>query len=142
MGTARTSVDEGARQTSVELRLPAEPIAPALARAGIQVITDQLPERAAVDVTLLTTELVSNAVRHAARSAVDDVTLRITVDALVRVDVVDCGALFEAPTPTAPWEAHTSGWGLFLVDKLSRAWGIEEEPSGKRVWFELDPSDE
>src|ERR1043166_4659643 len=52
-----------------ELRLAADAIAPALARAGVHHITSELPEGAAADVELLMTEVVSNAVRHASTSS-------------------------------------------------------------------------
>jgi hypothetical protein len=30
------------------------------------------------------------------------------------------------------------GWGLFLVQRLAREWGVKEDDGGsKRVWFEL-----
>jgi anti-sigma regulatory factor (Ser/Thr protein kinase) len=124
-----------------ELRLPAESIAPALARAGLRSVTADLPDRVAADAALLTTEVVSNAVIHASTRPGDEVTVRIYSDHTVRVEVVDCGELFEPPNPRQPWDMRPTGWGLFLVDSVADAWGIEEEANGKMVWFELDPSD-
>jgi anti-sigma regulatory factor (Ser/Thr protein kinase) len=124
-----------------ELRLPAEPIAPALARAGIRSVTHDLGDRTSADVALLTTELVTNAVQHASSTTADEVIVRIAADDAVRVEVHDCGTLFEAPAPREPWDARANGWGLFLVDSVARAWGIDADRAGKKVWFELDPSD-
>jgi two-component sensor histidine kinase len=50
---------------SVELRLPAEPTAPAEARAVVEAIGSDLPEAVLVDAKLLLTELVANAVKYA-----------------------------------------------------------------------------
>jgi anti-sigma regulatory factor (Ser/Thr protein kinase) len=124
-----------------ELRLPADSIAPALARAGLRSVTRGLPDRAAADLALLTTEIVSNAVRHASRSPGDEIILRVAADDdIVRVEVVDGGELFEPLPAGGPWDVRSDGWGLYLVDALAKAWGIEEEANGKRVWFELDPA--
>jgi anti-sigma regulatory factor (Ser/Thr protein kinase) len=124
-----------------ELRLPAERIAPALARASIDHIASTLPDHVAADLNLLTTEVVSNAVRHGSRSGADEIIFRIAVDDVVRVDVVDAGGLFEPPRFEPPYEIPTSsGWGLYLVDRLASAWGVEAEGDRKKVWFELDPT--
>jgi anti-sigma regulatory factor (Ser/Thr protein kinase) len=122
-----------------QLRLPAESIAPALARAGIRPITDGLPERTAADVALLTSEIVSNAVQHVSGTPGDEIIVRIGGDEVIRVEVVDCGVLFDPPVPRQPWDARSNGWGLYLVDSVARAWGVESEGPGKKVWFELDP---
>jgi len=122
-----------------QLRLPAESIAPALARAGIRPVTDGLSERAAADIALLTSEIVANAVQHASETAADEVIVRIGGDDMIRVEVLDCGVLFDPPTPRRPWDARPNGWGLYLVDSVARAWGVESEGPGKKVWFELDP---
>lgn len=57
---------------------------------------------------------------------------------MIRVEVVDGGSLFKPPVLDGPHDVWSSGWGLFLVDRLARAWGNEAEGTGKRVWFELD----
>jgi len=38
------------------------------------------------------------------------------------------------PTPAAD---RGAGWGLYLVDKLTRSWGAEQAPDA-HVWFELE----
>jgi anti-sigma regulatory factor (Ser/Thr protein kinase) len=83
---------------------------------------------------LLTSELVTNAIRHArTRFAVevnhsDGVELRVAVsdDSPAQPRVV-----------VAPPEAQ-SGRGLFFVDQYASAWGVDATPDGgKRVWFAL-----
>jgi hypothetical protein len=49
------------------------------------------------------------------------------------VSVTDAGAGFDPATPTAGDE---SGWGLFIVDRLSHRWGVDRR-GGTRVWFEM-----
>ena len=83
-------------------------------------------------VLLLTTELVSNAVRHG------DSPIRLMLQAdgsRVRVEVSDGST--RPPVMRAPDLAETGGRGLHFVDTLSEAWGHEHNGAGKRVWFEV-----
>ena len=82
--------------------------------------------------SLLTSELVTNAVLHA-DSAIE---LRVAREAnLIRFEVEDHGG--GHPKPRHPRPEETSGRGLALVDTLSDAWGVDRINSGKAVWFEL-----
>ncbi|MFI6766292.1 ATP-binding protein [Streptomyces sp. NPDC050355] len=81
--------------------------------------------------TLLTSELVTNALVHAEGGAV--VTARIG-DRL-RVEVRDCAS--GRPEVRPATVDGTSGRGLLLVRSLADAWGIRTEGLGKCVWFEL-----
>ncbi|MGY5133102.1 ATP-binding protein [Streptomyces nigrescens] len=81
--------------------------------------------------TLLTSELVTNALVHAGGGAI--VTARVS-DRL-RVEVRDF--VPGRPEPRAPTTDGTSGRGLMLVRSLADAWGIRTESLGKSVWFEL-----
>jgi anti-sigma regulatory factor (Ser/Thr protein kinase) len=123
-----------------EVRLPAEAIAPALARAALRSSTTGLPETVIGDLALLVTEVVSNAVRHGTHGPIDDVIVRIAAEDRVRVEVVDPGTPFDRPPGPEPFDDAPSGWGLFLLDRLASAWGVEPEGAGKKVWFELTPT--
>lgn len=81
---------------------------------------------------LLVSELVTNAVLHA-RSEVT-VTVSPRADR-VRVEVGDTGA--GTPFLRRPSEAATTGRGLGLVQSCALAWGVQPQPLGKAVWFEL-----
>jgi two-component sensor histidine kinase len=73
--------------------------------------------------SLLVSELATNAVLHARTSF----AVRVTMTAkAIRVSVTDHSFL------------HPTGRGLHLVDSLSDRWGVLLEPPGKTVWFELD----
>jgi len=122
-------------RSEVELRLPPEPIASTLARAAVAAIGSGLPEAVVSDVELLTSEVVSNAVRHANLDPSQEIVLRIVSDGYVRVEVADPGPPFEAERRRRG--SGSSGWGLFLVDALATSWGVEPEGRGKTVWFEL-----
>jgi anti-sigma regulatory factor (Ser/Thr protein kinase) len=126
-------------QARTELHLPGEPIAPALARAGVRGAVNGIPERALADLELLVTEVVTNAIRHGRRQPTDEVVVRLFTGQCLRVEVVDTGPTFERPEAPDRLAPSPSGWGLFLLDRLATAWGVEAERAGKTVWFELDP---
>ena len=104
----------------------------ALARLRQQVEPDVLD-----DLELLVSELIANSVRHATgEDPTQSIRVRASADSdRVRVEVVDPGAGF-AHVPTEPDAMQTGGRGLYLVEILADAWGIESEPS-TCVWFEL-----
>ena len=83
---------------------------------------------------LLTSELVTNAITHAAG---ERVMLVITcVCGQLRVDVHDTSPA--APVLVdAPVDAET-GRGLMLVASLSAGWGCYRTPAGKAVYFTLE----
>jgi DNA-binding NarL/FixJ family response regulator len=84
-------------------------------------------------VTLLTSELVTNAVVHAGSDV--DVVVRLT-GALARVEVTDRSEL--VPAPRLSSLDDDSGRGLALVQALARRWGTNRQPGGgKTVWFEV-----
>ncbi len=85
---------------------------------------------------LAVTEVVSNAVRHS--GAGEDITLAITPKAgYLCVRVTDSGAGL-VPQPGAMDSDEGAGFGLFIVEQLTRRWGMTREDGRTRVWFELD----
>jgi len=87
-------------------------------------------------VALLTSELVTNAILHAHSEI--ELNVSLTPDA-IRIDVADHSA--DLPAMRAAAEEDTSGRGLGLVEALAMAWGVDERPGGKSVWFELPRPD-
>ena len=85
-------------------------------------------------VTLLVSELVTNAVVHAGSDV--EVMVRLTPTA-ARVEVTDASADGVAPRDATTEE--DSGRGLALVGNLARRWGVRPAPGGgKTVWFEVE----
>ena len=123
--------------TRIEVRLPPELLACRLARAAVASVGSELPEAAMSDVELLTSEVVSNAVKHGNLDPRQEILLRIETDGRIRVEVRDQAPPFEVE-PREP-RPGTSGWGLFLVDRIATMWGMEPDGAGKRVWFEIEP---
>lgn len=87
---------------------------------------------------LLTTELVTNSVRHAGLTAADRIVLQVRRrDDWVRVDVVDRGRRYEPRVPVFSDLDDSSGRGLVFVDRLAERWGVDHESQNRRHWFEL-----
>jgi anti-sigma regulatory factor (Ser/Thr protein kinase) len=92
---------------------------------------------ACVEAELLTCELVTNAVQHAAGAA--GVTVAVMYRGpLVHVDVIDDGR-----TGLPHWHEadgqDEGGRGFLLVNEISQRWGFLRERAGTCVWFELGP---
>ena len=84
---------------------------------------------------LLTSELVTNAIKHKADDN-DTVLLVITwAEDQMRIEVHDASR-FEPLLVDAPPDAET-GRGLMLVDSLSAEWGFRKTAAGKAVYFTL-----
>ena len=82
---------------------------------------------------LLTSELVTNAIRHEAGQTI---TLAITCSCgQLRVDVHDSSYSWPVVLE-APADAE-AGRGLMLVATLSDEWGFYRTPAGKAVYFTL-----
>jgi anti-sigma regulatory factor (Ser/Thr protein kinase) len=82
--------------------------------------------------SLLTTEVVANAVRYAA----DQIALRVSLDdEVVRVEVQDTNPVLPEGRRVA--RGATSGRGLQVVDALAQRWGAQRQGTGKIVWFEI-----
>lgn len=90
--------------------------------------SDEFIER----VLLLTSELVTNAYRHAG----SDTRLSIRRDDdCVRIEVRDAG---HGGVKLRPLDANrTDGRGLHIVDSLADRWGHHSDRDGTVVWFEL-----
>jgi anti-sigma regulatory factor (Ser/Thr protein kinase) len=92
--------------------------------------------------TLLTSELVTNAIQHTDSGApggtVTIVVLQVRGGVLV--EVVDNGS---AGTPVVKADLYAAeGHGLFMVQQLAAQWGYLREESGTTVWFHLATADE
>lgn len=84
-------------------------------------------------VTLLVSELVTNAVLHAGSDV--EVMVRLTSTAAC-IEVTDASA--EAIAPRDATVEEDSGRGLALVGSLAQRWGVRPAPGGgKTVWFEV-----
>ena len=109
------------------------PLSPAAARAAAAELMNELHlERLADDVSLVVSELVTNAVRYAE----PPVTLEIeAADDGVTIAVADGSP--GRPQPRDAGVDEEGGRGLALIDLLARETGIRPQPPGKTVWAVL-----
>jgi serine phosphatase RsbU (regulator of sigma subunit)/anti-sigma regulatory factor (Ser/Thr protein kinase) len=89
---------------------------------------------------LLTSEMLANVLMHTDA----DATLLARVTRAdggtggprrLRVEVTDSGEAL--PHRREPGELASSGRGLFLIQELATAWGVDPRGEGKTIWFEL-----
>jgi anti-sigma regulatory factor (Ser/Thr protein kinase) len=110
---------------------------PEARRLACAVASFHLSDRQLKSFELAVTEVVSNAVRH---GGAEGETIRLAVtpkDGYMCVQVTDSGPGL-VPKPGALEADDDGGFGLFIVEQLTRRWGVTREDSRTRVWFELD----
>jgi anti-sigma regulatory factor (Ser/Thr protein kinase) len=117
--------------------LVAEPLSVAQARAWLSsVAADLIDTSRRGTLALVISEIVTNAIRHG--GAGGEILLAATPkEDYLCVQVTDDGAGF-APRPRAMSSEEHGGFGLFLVERLTRRWGMTRENRQTRVWFEFD----
>jgi anti-sigma regulatory factor (Ser/Thr protein kinase) len=115
------------------LDIPRDAHAPAIARRMVDDFDGLVAPKTADQARLLLSEVVTNAVRHGAGERV-----RILIDGVqggeLRCEVMDEGDGFVPKARDKPPTVE-GGWGLHLVETLSRRWGVRE--GSTHVWFEL-----
>ena len=125
----------------VSIEIPADAEAAAVARefiaGALAVGFLQHRQHRLEDVGLLTSEVVTNSVRHAGLAPGDTIGLAVDVsERRIRVEVADDGPGFDPLDLPESSPEGVGGWGLRIVNQLSDRWGvIRDEPN--HVWFEV-----
>lgn len=139
--------------THAAVRMVARPASVPAARRFVTDVLSRSGHRELVgDVGLCVSELVTNATLH---SGAEFFEIDLDVGpGKVRLAVLDAGTspvdvLARKPGLSDAFldeisadDAATTGRGLFLVSALAAGWGIEELPSGKRIWAEFPAGSE
>ncbi len=134
----------GTRQRAAILGSVTVPGSPEQVSAARAFIARTIAGQPGVDsdaATLLTSELVTNAIQHTDSGAPGGTVtvVVIGVPGGVLVEVVDDGS---AATPTVKGDLFAAeGHGLFLVQALAAQWGYLRDPAGTTVWFHLTATD-
>jgi two-component sensor histidine kinase len=123
----------------LELELGAVPMPARLGRA----LTAELCRRCGMGelvptAELVVSELVTNAIEHAAGAGRDGARVTLTVSVTrrgVSIEVADPDPHGPAVGAAGPWDE--GGRGTFLVAAHSSSWGWRPRPDGKSVWAEL-----
>ena len=107
--------------------------APAEARHLVNSLADDIPAPILDDVRLVTSELVTNSVRHAGNPPGHPIQVILDVNPdRVRLEVVD-RSVFD-PTPETSTELREVKWGLVLLDRIADDWGRISEGG---IWAEF-----
>jgi anti-sigma regulatory factor (Ser/Thr protein kinase) len=124
------------RCNDVEMLLPSDPSAPAMARATIRGLNGALSSSMVERVSLVASELVTNALRHAiAADPVPALTIALEPHRVV-LSVSDRGSFFD-PDVQSRKPGLDGGFGLPLVDSIADRWRVENVPT-TRVICEFD----
>ena len=120
------------------LTIPGRPEQVGLARAFVaQTFSSKLIKADCDAATLLTSEIVTNAIQHT-KSGVDGGTVTIVVIGVahgVLIEIIDDGS---AGAPIVKGDLYAAeGHGLFLVQYLATEWGYLKDSAGTTVWFHL-----
>ena len=132
--------EQRAGAPELRLQLARDEQAPAAARRAVEgwcppELSGGAPRRETL--VLLVSEVVTNAVLHSPRSVEGPIELTARVEEeLIRVMVTDPGDGFTPPEPPAPRRLQIGGYGLHVVSRAARRWGVERD-GGTRVWFEI-----
>lgn len=114
--------------------LPVAVGTPGQARMAVGRFLTGAPPPRVVDVLLLVSELVTDAVRRAGASPTDE--LRIDVwpgPTTIRVAVTDPG-----PTGGEEADEDPDGWKGRLLARISDRWGVDGDGTATSAWFEVD----
>jgi anti-sigma regulatory factor (Ser/Thr protein kinase) len=128
---ARTRVLDADHVVSWDVPVDPAAVADVRARATRQVEAWGFTELA-MTTELIVSELVTNAIRHAA----SPVRLRLLRDSRLACEVADGSST--APRLRHPRSTDEGGRGLFLVAQLAHRWGVRYTPEGKIIWAEQE----
>jgi len=137
VGKMPRTMEHGLRPAApTVLLLPSDASAPAAARASLAELAGELPADLLRNLSLVATELVTNALLHAGVAdpaptmSVAMTPSQVTLTVHDRGASFDLDAVFKQPGPSG-------GWGLRLVDSLVDRWRIERS-GGTRVVCEIE----
>ena len=89
------------------------------------------------DAVLVLSELVSNAIKHAAPLPGGQITIRWVIRPdFLHLEITDGGAVTR-PRAGAPAASAISGRGLDIVRRVCSQWGVTEDEETVTVWADL-----
>lgn len=100
-----------------------------------ELLAADLSRALSADAELILTELVTNAIRHAAPLEGSEILLGWEFSgAQLMLWVSDGGSETCSPHARTVGPTATSGRGLAIVSALAERWGVEHEPDRTTVW--------
>jgi anti-sigma regulatory factor (Ser/Thr protein kinase) len=129
----------GEVRTSSVVFLPHTPSSVSVVRRRLaaELLAVGVYEETAEDATVILSELISNALRHARPLPSGDIRVAWTRQGdLIQLAVSDGGAMTE-PRRARATLSSLGGRGLSIVETLAEGWGVLHEDSGTTVWATL-----
>ena len=119
---------------AISVDLPLERESAGRAREHLKAYRGLLDETSFIDLQLLASELVVEALRATPDAQDRKIELRAGLDdGRVRVEV--SSAAYRLPSRHS--KPGDVGWGICLVERLSGRWGFRHEPDKATVWLDL-----
>ena len=107
-------------------------------RLGAELRTRGVAEPAICDATIVLSELMSNAVRHARPLPGAQIQVAWTLDdGTLDLAVSDGGGPTQPRTERPASVSSLGGRGLGIVNHMSRRWGVRSDDHGATVWAVL-----
>lgn len=128
-----------AGRTSRSVTVPHEGHGVSLARhaLGSELASLGVSDDVRQDAMLVTSELVSNAVKHAAPLPGGVVRMTWSIDEdYLRIEITDGGSVTR-PNPEVATVFALGGRGLDIVRTISREWGVTQDGEAVSVWAEV-----
>ena len=120
---------------ALSIELPIRPESAGWAREAVGEFRDHLDESSFIDLQLMVSELVSDAVRAEAEGE-QEIAIRIEArDRRIHVEVRE-GAIAYRLRSRRP-EIGERGWGLYLTRILANRWGTRHEDDRGCVWLQM-----
>lgn len=119
---------------TLSIALPIRPESAGRARRAVGEFRDYLDESSFIDLQLMVSELVSDAVRAEAGKE-QEIAIRIEArDRRIHVEVQE-GAMAYRLRSRRP-EPGEAGWGMYLAGLLADRWGIRHDDDRGCVWLQ------
>jgi anti-sigma regulatory factor (Ser/Thr protein kinase) len=128
------------RPGTIRISLAPNDSAPTRARRALEEIGGDLDEGVRERSSVVISELVTNCIKHAGLSELEQIEVEIAVRPdLVRVGVTDPGDGFEIVAQRPGEEDGSGGWGLWLIERMTDRWGVDFSHN-TNIWAEIDRS--
>lgn len=119
---------------ALSIELPIRPESAGWAREAVGEFRDHLDESSFIDLQLMVSELVADAVRAEAGKE-QEIAIRIEArDRHIHVELQE-GALAYRLRSRRP-EPGERGWGMYLISVLADRWGIRYDDDRGCVWLQ------
>jgi anti-sigma regulatory factor (Ser/Thr protein kinase) len=118
------------------LSVPPHPLSVGFVRKAVSAAASVKGQELSEVVALIFSELITNTVRHSKVPLDARIEVSLSVNGHgIKGSVGDNGVGFEPADVDGPHEE--GGYGLVILDRLVKDWGVESAAGRTTVWFEI-----